>query len=269
MGKHRRPRRPLAGPRRPIALAVSTIGLSVALTTAGVGVGPQLALADNSPSGQGPPSSGDANWHLLSVDDFTGNSLDNNWAVFNAAKGRHNWQAQQTSVGGGMLDLTVSKDKSGQWAAGAVSNRFNQKYGKYLVRARLDAAWGTRAIAMLWPQKGTPPAEIDFFEIGASDVQRTTATQTLHYAPNNQQVHSNYPCTCTNWHTFGVEWTPNKLVYTMDGSVEQVIVSPNVTSQPMHLSLSSAIGALYPPNASTPNRVDYQVDWIAIFAPTG
>ncbi len=260
------PRRTTARRRTCITGLAALAGLALSLT-AGTVQAP-TARAGSSPSGVPMPTGGDAKWGLVASDDFTGSTVSSSWGVHNGATGRHNWQAGQVSVANGVLTLRVSRDSSGQWAGAAMSYRLNQKYGKFLVRSRLDSGAGTRAVALLWPSAGWPP-EIDFFEIGGSDPQRLTATQTLHYSAANKMIHTSYGCTCTNWHTFGVEWSPRKIVYTMDGKVMRSITSSVVPAQLMHLGLSASPGGAAAPSLATPKAVDYDIDWMAMFAYKG
>ncbi len=252
--------------RRPLA-GLAAIGLGAALAVVEVGVDQHPAAAAVNPSGVAAPATGDANWQLTATDEFTSPTLNPMWSVNHGATGRKNWQAGQVLLGNGMLTLRVSKDAQGHWAAGSVNNGVHQTYGKYLVRARLGPGAGTRGVLLLWPTAASWPPEVDFFEIGGSDPARQTATQTLHYSSANRQVHTSYPCSCSGWHTYGVEWSPSKLVYTMDGAVMRTVVSSAVPAQPMHLGINSSPGGEAPPGLATPPQVDFQVDWVAIYKP--
>jgi beta-glucanase (GH16 family) len=69
----------------------------------------------------------------------------------------------------------------------------------------------------------------------------------------------------------GVEWTPGKLVYTLDGRPWATVRSRHVPAEPMEFDMQSQAGtcgvAYAPcPDASTPAHVDLQVDWVAAYA---
>ena len=77
------------------------------------------------------------------------------------------------------------------------------------------------------------------------------------------------------WHTFGVEWTPGKLVYTLDGSTWATVSDVNVPAVPMRLCIQSQA---WPPGNSggwqgvigpaTPPVGKLYVDWAVAYAPT-
>lgn len=227
------------------------------------------ALVPGDPSGDPMPTAGDDNWDLVRADDFLGDTPDDTWFVYRAGRAPHYWLRSHTQVADGLLTLTTAQDPDvdGHWASGALSNRLNMTYGKFLIRSRFDAGQGTRAVADLWPHGHWPP-EIDFFEIGGTDPGRTHATQTDHFAPDNSMNHTGVACDCTQWHTIGVEWTPQSIVYTMDGVVTDV-VRDHVPSEPMHLALQTSVGYGKGgrPDASTPGQVRFQIDWVAMFSP--
>jgi beta-glucanase (GH16 family) len=76
----------------------------------------------------------------------------------------------------------------------------------------------------------------------------------------------------TKWHTFGVEWTPGRLVYTLDGAAWATVRNANVPSIPMVLDIQTQGWACGTstweqcPNATTPSRVNLYVDWAVAYA---
>lgn len=256
-----------------LAGAAVTSGACATLLLTGLGSTPvnaapaAVTAADGSPSGVPMPTAGDADWNLAYNDDFNGSAPSDAWSIYNGARAPQYWLKSHTIVNNGVLTLRTSKDSAvgGGWSSGALSRRGNQTYGKFLVRSRLDAGHGTRAVADLWP-KGKWPPEVDFFEIGANQALRVRAYQTNHVAPNNHMIQTKNACTCTEWHTFGVEWTPSSLTYTMDGVVQNV-VTESVPQVPMHLALqtSPGYGKEGSPDATTPANVDFDIDWIAVY----
>ena len=153
-------------------------------------------------------------------------------------------------------------DKSGQWKGSGIGHIPAQIYGKWAVRARAVETGG-RVVALLWPTYGWPP-EIDFMESG--DSYRDHTTQTLHYdvlstpAHENKMVHNSYDVDMTKWHTYGVEWTPGKLVYKLDGVEKGSVVGDFVPNQPMHIHLQCAVGS------NTHKPCELEVDWVRVFS---
>jgi beta-glucanase (GH16 family) len=213
-------------------------------------------------SGATPPSSAKSasRWKVSFQDDFSGHSINNRkWAVYNGGQR----SASNAFVRNGHLVLRTSR-VNGVWkAAGVTSSRaLKQTYGRFVVRARLDRGSGTRAVALLWPTGGVWPPEIDFYELGATDPDRTRAYLTNHYTERNQMQHSVVGGDFTKWHRMSVTWRPNRLVYRLDGHrvATQRGHSPN---HQMWLGLQSGLGSgRSAPNSRTPSTVDFEVDWV-------
>jgi beta-glucanase (GH16 family) len=137
----------------------------------------------------------------------------------------------------------------------------------------MDKGYGVGYAILLWPSTGTWPTagEIDFAEDGGGNRQATTAT--LHYGATDSKIQRNVNADFSQWHTLGVEWSPNKLVYTLDGTTWATVNSTAVPKGPMELDIQSQTGTCGDPNrpcpnASTPKRVNMQVDWVAAYAPS-
>jgi glycosyltransferase involved in cell wall biosynthesis len=75
----------------------------------------------------------------------------------------------------------------------------------------------------------------------------------------------------TSWHTAGVEWTPGKLVYTLDGEPWATVRSRHVPREPMELAMQAQAGTCghrYAPcpDATTSARVNMQIHWVRAYA---
>jgi beta-glucanase (GH16 family) len=169
---------------------------------------------------------------------------------------------------------------SSPWVSGGVSSAraLKQTYGKYLMRVRSDQGAGVSAIALLWPSNNSWPPEIDFFEAPGS---RTSNQATLHCGSGGSdgcQVHKSITADFSQWHTVGVEWTPQMISYTLDGSVWATVPS-NTASIPsinMELDIQAQAGTCGGsstcPDATTASQapgVDMQVDWVVAYAAAG
>ncbi len=129
-------------------------------------------------------------------------------------------------------------------------------------------------VALLWPTSDTWPPEIDFTEDnGASPRAVDTATEHWGAASDPQQIHDTLNVDLSQWHTVGVEWTPGKIVYTMDGVPWATETNVNVPDVPMQLALQTEAWQCGTSNweqcadSSTPAEIDMEVDWIAVYAP--
>jgi beta-glucanase (GH16 family) len=226
---------------------------------------PSIARASD-PSGVGIPSI--SGWTLKFGDDFTGSAISPAWAVY---KNEHSHRgpklAANVDVHDGMVTLKVTK-RNGEWTGSGIcaSRVTTGTYGRYLLRVRYGHGLGTRATAMLWPTSGWPP-EVDFMEYDARDAQHHLLMLTNHYnagGQTNLMQHAFIPGDYREWHTIGLEWTPNELKYTLDGQTTAVMTG-HVPSQPMWVGIANSLGNLTKPDASDPDSVDLDIDWFAYY----
>jgi beta-glucanase (GH16 family) len=251
-----------------LALAALTL-LTLAVSRA------QAAIPVGNPSG----------WHQVFADDFTSSPLDWQWGSYWGQPGGDPggfFDPTHVSVSGGNLVISAFKDSTDlAWDAGpntyvtggvSSSPSFAQTYGKYLVRFRMDAGKGVALAVLLWPQSNTWPPEIDFAEDNGV-ASRPTNYSTLHYGTNNTQVSKSVGVNLTQWHTLGVEWTRNQLVYTLDGRNWATVSNANVPRIPMVLDIQTQGWGCSTstweqcPDASTPAAVNLYVDWVVAYAP--
>lgn len=83
----------------------------------------------------------------------------------------------------------------------------------------------------------------------------------------------------TQWHTFGVEWLPGTVTYTLDGTPWASYTGPGVPDVPMWLAMqaheggcerrAASVGAAQCPIAGSPRVADIDVDWVAVYEPAG
>jgi beta-glucanase (GH16 family) len=218
-------------------------------------------------------------WRQVFTDDFNGRTLDSSkWRLYWGKPGGDpaGWfDPRHVTVSNGMLVISAYRDKrdGGKWATGGLSSSRGlvQTYGKYLVRFRLDPGIGVGHAALLMPANNSWPPEIDFSEDNGSG--RTGTLATLHYGQHDTHEAALLgSVNLTQWHTLGVQWSPGKLQYTIDGRIWKTMTGSSVPSVPMVLDLqtqtwpcSGTWGRC--PNASTPRVVRMYVDWVAAYAP--
>jgi beta-glucanase (GH16 family) len=246
----------------------------------------RIVHADDSisdPSGVPIPVGNIPGWREVFADDFTGSTLDSQWTSYWGVPGGDPggfFDPTHVTVSGGELVISAYKDPSDDaWDAGpntyvtggiSSSPSFAQTYGKYLVRFKFGVGVGIAHAILLWPKSNTWPPEIDFSEDNGSNRQTTYAT--LHYGSNNTQVQRSVAVNLTHWHTLGVEWTPGRLVYTLDGTDWATVTNANVPATPMNLDLQTQSWPCGTstweqcPNETTPSRVNLFVDWVVAYA---
>jgi beta-glucanase (GH16 family) len=221
-------------------------------------------------------------WRQVLADDFSGSSLNSaKWYPYGSSEPGGDPGAwflpSHVSVSGGDLVISTYRDPAagGLWTSGGVTSEpgLLQTYGKYLVRFRFPPGHGIAHGLMLLPANGAWPPEIDFSEDNGQE--RNIDTATLHYGAQNTMEHATVATDLTQWHTLGLEWTKEKLVYTVDGREWGRMEGSNVPSIPMVLALETQAwscgvnGWEACPDASTPASVNLYVDWVVAYAPTG
>lgn len=249
----------------PALLAAAALVLGLVL--------PLLGPEDDPSSGEeGAGSSG--RWAPLHRDDF--DTLDRGvWGVYD---GPGNGQtgprdARNTFVRDGVLVLRTAP-VDGEWHGAGLSSDpggWTQTYGRYTARVRFEPGYGVRAVALLWPASGDWPPEVDFFEVPATEVERSRGMLTNHYVDDGARdgrafERSEVSADFTRWHVVGVEWSPGALVYTLDGE-EVARTTEHVPDEPMWLGLQTGQGlvaqGIVPPAGRTA-PVDLLVDWVQV-----
>lgn len=222
------------------------------------------------PSGQSPPGPNSFPGSLQSyVSDFGGSALPSGWQVFTGSPDGDpsgQWSMGHVVVSDGLLHLNAFQDPqyNGAWVTGGLCQcGVARTYGSYFVRSRLTGP-GPTQVELLWPAVGWPP-EIDF-----NETYGTTGSSmaTDHYTSANLQVHRTVNVDMTQWHTWGVVWTPTTITYTVDGRVWGMVTEPAaIPSQPMTLDLQQQTwcGAGW---ACPTTDQSTLVDWVVEYTPS-
>ena len=224
------------------------------------------------PSGKAAPKGHPKGWRQVFRDDFTGSTLKKPWTKYSGRPGGNPnayWKPSHVVVEKGMLRLKTYKE-NGRWVSGGVGtwNGFGTKYGRIDVRFRAPRASGVGYTFLLWPANGGWPPEIDFAEDGGADRQNTAAT--LHYGATNRQIQRHKKANFRKWNTIGVQWTPGKLVYTLNGKAWATVKHSGVPKQQMVLALQTQTlpcGLSYArcPGKGTPKTSSVDIDWIVAY----
>ena len=231
---------------------------------------PVGVLNSGQPSGMAPPGPAALAHYTLSYStNFPGTSLPRGWLVFTGVPGGDpdgKFAASHVVVQNGMLQLETWRDPAYQnrWVTGGLCQCGHlQQYGAYFVRSRLSGS-GPNQVELLWPGSNTWPPEIDFNEtLGAA--RSTTAS--LHWGTTNHFLQRQVTIDMTKWHTWGVVWTPNSVIYTVDGRVwTSVHVTSEVPHIPMRLDFEQR--AMCAEGRQCPTvPVTMYVDWVAEYRP--
>lgn len=238
--------------------------------------------AASDPSGAPMPTGDLAGWHLTYSTDFSGNHLPAGWDAYSGQPGGDPygyWAPANVSVSGGELHLRTTANDDPQrpdtYSTGGVAfYGKTQTYGMYLVRMKGDSEPGLKIsnIALLWPEgnKSWPP-EIDFYEDEGAN--RGGYTASLHPGPDGDDcciVRHSTANSGSQWHTYGVIWTPTSITYTIDGRKWATVKPDDVSSpakwpdSPMTLDLQSQNLGQAQPSHSIETMT---VAWVAQYTP--
>ena len=235
------------------------------------------------PSGVPVPTGNLPGWQLTYSQDFSGTTLPPGWGAYSGEPGGDPygyWDSANVTVSNGELHLSTTPNddpqSSNTSSTGGVAFSGNpQQYGMYLVRMKGDYEPGLQIsdIALLWPADGnTWPPEMDFFEDEGGS--RSGFTASLHPGPDGDDccvVRNTLANAATQWHTYGIIWTPTSITYTIDGRPWGVVQSSQVSapgewpSIPMNLDLQSQNLGPAQPNGSIETMT---VAWVAEYAPS-
>ena len=220
------------------------------------------------------PAQASAAWKLRYYGKFSHGLNTSLWTRYNGTPRccpNTLWKRSHVVAKGGLLRLQNYRDPAygGRWVSAGVSmgRSLNQTYGRYRVRFRIKKGRGIGMCIFLWPRSGWPP-EVDFAEESSAVGKRRWETSTLHYGSHNTEIHHRVHADFTKWHTIGVNWTPGKLVYMLDGRAWSQITGSHVPDVPMHIGLQTHVGTNGQtgpnPDSTTPAKVALQIDWIKI-----
>jgi beta-glucanase (GH16 family) len=149
--------------------------------------------------------------------------------------------------------------------------KFSQRYGYFELRAKLpldralwSGLWMLRADVVQWPP------EIDVIEINNRQPERPArqGINALHSKVDGQSksdgCYIDVAGADTDFHTYGVLWTADRITYYRDRVPVTVTKPPADMHSPMYLLLQLAVGPNV--NADTPAIAELEADWIAAYA---
>jgi len=222
------------------------------------------------PSGEAMPGPDDMPGYRLSYEnDFTGTTLPPGWDVFTGVPGGDpggHFGNAHVVVSGGLLQLNTWEDPMYQdrWVTGGLCQcDLARTYGAYFVRSRVTGL-GPNEVELLWPATNAWPPEIDFNETGGA---LSSTTSSDHFGATNIIVHRGVTIDMTQWHTWGVIWTPNSIIYTVDGQRWGAVTVPSDVPR-IRMTLDLEQVAMCSQARLCPIvPVSMLVDWVAEYVP--
>jgi hypothetical protein len=153
----------------------------------------------------------------IRADDFVDRSSLNDWWLYDspghAGNGRRTPDAITVADG----ELTITGDELGN-SGGMALRGSGQVYGRWEVCAKSPpAAAAYHSVLLLWPdaEDWSVGGEIDFMEI--VDPLRQIVGAALHFGANDQRLDGSVRIDATQWHSWAVEWTPDRIATYVDG----------------------------------------------------
>ena len=200
---------------------------------------------------------------------FAGGRPDDAW--WNVADGAwsHNGELQyyapdRAVVRNGVLGLTADRrpvgDRGLSSAHISTEGRKRLTYGRWEIRAKLPSSQGMWPAIWLLPTDGSWPPEIDIIELVGKEPDRVH--HSFHWGPlrdgllpwdlgQTSTTHTRRRDFSDTWHDFGLEWTPEAIIWFVDGkethrfgrTPEERSRIPNT---PMYLIMNLAVGGFWP-----------------------
>ena len=158
--------------------------------------------------------------------------------------------------------------KSADYTSGSVNSqgKLEFRYGRLEIRARIEHGTGVwPALWLIGSRRGWPDCgEIDILEYISQTPDRAHAT--FHFSQNGAYIHPTDSTICKtldgDWHLYGMDWTPERIVLTLDGQPVNTLELDQATSADgsnpfrdltFFLILNQAIDGW----SETPNPQDY------------
>lgn len=290
--------RPSGDARRRIWIAAASVSGIVVATTA---VGAVVLSEDGaervrrSPAGSSTQAAvkarstlPDVKWELSWHDEFNGRGRPSkHWSSVRGG-GTNGWShraLQYYTAGSALQDgegnLVITARKAGasstarcwygrcKYFSGRIQTegKFHQTYGRFAVRAKLPTGKGIWPA--FWMQRETSPyGEIDVVETVGSKpnlVQGYAHAQRRMGGGQRKLAQS----LSAGYHVFGVDWTPDRIVWWVDGHAYAQLKAYRgwPFDKPFFLILNVQVGGEWPgaPNARTPFPARMAVDWVRVY----
>ena len=240
-----------------------------------------VSMRDVDPSGEAMPVGDLDGWRQVFTDDFATDvplgefpdAVADKWSAYPSPVKdtfRHGTYSPQSvvSIGGGVLNQYIHAEGRVFMVSALLpkvpgSDNQGQLYGRYAVRFKADPIDGYKMAWLLWPDSGKWPrdGEIDFPErnLLSDNVNGFVHHQGARHGSDQTSAKVAYDSSA--WHTAVIEWSPDLVVFTLDG-VEIRRITDRVPRTPMHwvLQTETMLTSKRPPKTAAGN---VQIDWVA------
>ena len=143
---------------------------------------------------------------------------------------------------------------------------FSQTYGYFETSAKLAAGAGVISAFWLLPVDGSWPPELDAMEVLGNSP--TTLVMTSHSSSGTTPQWANIPDATQGFHTYGVDWEPDKITWYFDGRQMAQTATPADMNKPMYMLLDTMTGTsgswVGAPKSGTATQM--QVNYVRAYA---
>jgi len=175
------------------------------------------------------------------------------------------------SLSNGVLDITASPTSTVPglpYTSGEINTArsFSQTYGYFEMRAQLPAGAGMWPAFWLLPTDGSWPPELDAMEMLGSD-PTTIYTSTHSQVASAKTLATHVADTSKGFHTYGVDWEPDRVTYYFDGNAISSLATPADMNKPMYMIVNLSVGGVGSwPGAATGETGHLLVDYVRAYA---
>ncbi|MBB6451737.1 beta-glucanase (GH16 family) [Salirhabdus euzebyi] len=225
----------------------------------------------------------DKQWVLIWSDEFDSVQLHRSkWQKENWAAEKNNelqfYRPENVTVDDGFLKLISKKEMydDREYTSGAIHSKekFSFLYGKVEMRAKLPKGQGIFPAFWMMPDvndRWLP--EIDIMEmLGHKPNESWMVLHWLDEKGELSTVSQSYigENFADGFHTFGIEWTPEKVSWFIDG-VKRFETTTYIPTEDMYLYLNTAIGGNWPgtPDETTTFPQYFEVDYVRVYQQNG
>jgi beta-glucanase (GH16 family) len=222
-------------------------------------------------------------WTLTFDDEFDGTNLDlAKWTPHDPWGRARNHELQAYvpaafDVSNGILRIETKKQQA--YYAGrersitsgmmTTYGKFSQQYGRFEIRCRVPKGKGMWPAFWLLPDPLRWPPEIDVMEILGHEPDKIYMT---HHFLNDDRIHKSHggffkgPDFSAGFHEFAVEWSPQSIVWFVDG-IERYRSEDSIPKGKMYMLINLAVGGDWPgsPNAQTKFPAALEVDYVRAY----
>lgn len=211
-------------------------------------------------------AAGTPGWKLVKEWTFDGSSL--------SGLNVHDGVRTSGNTVGGLYKRANVRAGNGEMAivgdginGGGVNLNDPATYGRWEVRARMDAGAGAAPGLVLWPTSDRWPVdgELDLMESPYGDHQ--TVQQTTHWGQDNQQENVETRIDAKQWHSYAVEWEQGVVRYFIDDKLTRERKGTpgyDIPNKPMSLAIQvdGPNGWIPTRDGSSPAEMAFHVDWV-------